>query len=125
MAYGVLGLLPILIAFPVAYFLFRDTDTHPEAPVRSARPGGLTLREALRGWRFWLLFFSFLPVSMALSGPVPNMENMLSKGGMDAATVVMLTPLIGLSAMVGRLAGGWLLDRFWAPAVGFILLSPS
>lgn len=122
-SYVVLGLLPILIAFPIAYFMFRDTDTHPDAPVKATKPGGLSFQQAIRDWRFWLLFVSFLPVSLALSGPVPNMENLLSNSGIDAATIVTLTPLIGFSAIVGRLAGGWLLDRFWAPVVGFILLS--
>lgn len=122
-AYIVLGLMPILIAFPIAYCFFRDTDTHEDAPVRQSNPGGLTLPQALRDWRFWLLLIAFFPISVALSGPVPNMENMLARGGMDAASVVMITPMIGLSAMVGRMAGGWLLDRFWAPAVGFVLLS--
>ncbi len=123
MSYVVLGLLPILIAFPIAWFMFHDTDSHPDAPVKTTLPGGLAFSQAIRSWRFWLLFVAFLPVSVALSGPVPNMENMLKAGGINAATIVSLTPLIGFSALAGRLVGGWLLDRFWAPAVGFILLS--
>ncbi len=30
---------------------------------------------------------------------------------------------IGLSALIGRLVGGWLIDRLWAPGVGLVILS--
>lgn len=124
-AYVGLGLLPLLIAWPVAFALFRDTDTaHPQAATRAAlQPGGLTLRQAFRDWRFWLLAGALLPVSLALGGPVPNMENILTHGGVTPGDVLRLTPLIGLSALTGRIVGGWLLDRFWGPAVGFVILS--
>lgn len=56
-------------------------------------------------------------------GAVPNMEGILRSGQLDPATIAKLTPLIGLSAILGHLRGGWLLDRFWAPASSAILLS--
>ncbi len=124
-AYVGLGLLPLLIAFPVAFVLFRDTDNVQRAGAGGAARahGGLTLRETLREWRFWLIAAALLPISFALGGPVPNMENILKQAGLTPALVLGLTPLIGLSALIGRLAGGWLLDRFWAPGVGFSILS--
>jgi predicted MFS family arabinose efflux permease len=120
--YVALGLLPIVIAWPAAWLLFRDTDTHVDATVRTTTPGGLTFAQTLRQWRFWLLAVALLPISFALSGPVPNLEVILRVGGVGPATILALTPLIGLSALIGRLAGGWLLDRFWAPAVAFVIL---
>ena len=118
-----LGLLPILIALPTAFFLFRDTDTHADAVVRETTPGGLTLRQAFAEWRFWLLALALVPISYALGGPVPNLEVILKGGGVDPGTILTLTPLVGLSSLTGRLAGGWLLDRFWAPAVAFVILA--
>ncbi|SFO02915.1 MFS transporter [Sphingomonas sp. OK281] len=118
-----LGLLPILIAFPVAFFLFRDTDTHPDAVVRTLVPGGFTLGEALREWRFWLIAFALVPISYALAGPVPNLEIILKSGGVAPGTVLALTPLVGLSAIIGRIFGGWLLDRLWAPGISFVILA--
>lgn len=121
-AYVGLGVLPLLIALPAGWLLFRDRDTSASAgPVKV--PGGLTLGETLREWRFWVMAFAVVPVSFALGGPVPNMENILTTAGIPADKLLSLTPLIGLSALLGRIAGGWLLDRFWAPAVGFVLLS--
>jgi MFS family permease len=121
-AYVGLGILPILIALPAAWLLFRDTDTHVDAVVRTTTPGGLSLRQAMREWRFWLLGGALVPISYALSGPVPNLEGILTGAGVAPGQILALTPLVGLSALIGRLAGGWLLDRFWAPAVAFVIL---
>jgi MFS family permease len=123
-AYVGLGLLPLLIAFPVAFFLFFE-----RAGARSARgvlapaAEGLTFGQTARQWRFWLIAFILVPVSFALAGPIPNMENILKTSGFKAANIVGLTSLIGLSALSGRLVGGWLLDRLWAPMVALVILA--
>lgn len=122
-AYIGLGLLPLLIALPMSW-LFLSSQSPEQATGRSpARPGGLTFGQAMRDWRFWLLAIAVLPISIVLGGPVPNMENMLDIAGIDAAVAVTLTPLIGLSALIGRIVGGWLIDKIWAPLVGFVILS--
>lgn len=122
-AYVGLGLLPLLIALPVAFVLFRDTDGDPRKPKESLRAvEGLTFREALGSWKFWVMALAFIPISFALGGPIPNMENILKHGGFPKEQVVHLTPFIGLSALLGRLIGGWLIDRFWAPAVAFFII---
>ncbi len=119
--YVALGLLPLLIALPVGFVFFRDTDAPTTAGV--VQPAsGLTVSETLRNWRFWLIAVAILPVSFALAGPVPNLAKILAGGGISRATILTLTPLVGVSALTGRAIGGWLLDRFWAPAVGFIIL---
>lgn len=119
--YVAIGALPLLIALPVGFFLFRDGEG-PSAGAAARPPTGLTLRETLRDWRFWLIAGAILPVSFALAGPVPNLENILKAAHLSPATILALTPLVGLTALLGRLIGGWLLDRFWAPAVGFVIL---
>lgn len=117
-----LGLLPILVALPTAYFLLRDPDTEGKAATQTHVAGGYTLKEALRQWRFWVLAVVLVPLSYALGGPIPNLEGILRLGGVTPATILTLTPLVGLSSLIGRLVGGWLLDRFWAPAVSFVIL---
>lgn len=123
-AYIGLGLLPLLIAAPVAYFLFRDVDGDPQRQGSAARaePQGLSLAETLRDWRFWLLGGAFILVSFALGGPIPNMENILKTSGFERSQILGMTAFIGLSALSGRLIGGWLIDRFWAPAVALVIL---
>jgi len=131
-AYVIIGLLPILIAFQVAMWAFHDVggrQTHVErralAAQRAARTPGLTFAQTLRDWRFWLLGTAFLPISFAVGGPIPNMENILRTSGFTAADVVSLTQLIGLSVVAGRTLGGWLIDRFWAPGAALFLFAAS
>jgi MFS family permease len=123
-----LGLLPLVIATPVALLLFRDipeqSGSDPVGEARRAAPvEGLTLAETLRDRRFWTMAFGFLIVSFALAGPAPNLEKILTLSGIAPAQVIQLTSLIGLSALSGRLLGGWLVDRFWAPAIAFVILT--
>ena len=53
-----LGLLPLLVAAPVAFVLFRDTEGHT-SPLRTVDEVGMTLRQALRDRRFWTMGFGF------------------------------------------------------------------
>lgn len=119
--YVALGLLPLLIALPAGFFLFRDIDASDDDST-AAPVTGMTLAETLRDWRFWLIAAAIVPISFSLAGPVPNLENILKNSGMTPGRMLELTPLVGLTALLGRLVGGWLLDRFWAPAVGFVIL---
>ena len=132
-AYVATGLLPILVAFPVALAFFREEPKGAaERPDRASRRAaealreasatGLGLSQALRDWRFWLLVVAVTSTGFALGGPTPNMENILSQQGFSPMQVASLTPLIGASVIVGRLMSGWLMDRIWAPAVAFVLL---
>ncbi|CAG1004563.1 L-lactate transporter [Burkholderiales bacterium] len=125
-AYVAVGLLPIVIAFPVAYFAFHDRGPR-QAQAGGATPAsvlaGKTMPEALRDWRFWLLAVAFVLISFAVGGPIPNMENILKVAGFEKQQIVGLVALIGLSVICGRIVGGWLIDRLWAPGVAFVMLS--
>jgi predicted MFS family arabinose efflux permease len=114
----------------VAFLGFRDVHASAAAPVdraaerrarRDATPG-LTLAQAVRSWRFWVLVVAFLPISFAVGGPIPNMENILKLARFSPGDIVTLASYIGLSVIGGRLIGGWLIDRFWAPAVALVLI---
>lgn len=122
-AYVGLGMLPLLIAGPTAYFLFHEEKPTMADGSALLSPGGMSVRATLSDWRFWLMGVGFFLVSLALGGIGPNLEKILTTDGMELSTVLKLTSLIGLSALAGRVIGGWLVDRFWAPAVAFVLLA--
>jgi len=134
MAYLGVGSLPLLIALPVALIFFRDTDDpkvenrvkklRTEFPANKAgNTLGLSLKEALRDYKFWLLAFAFIPISFAVGGPIPNLERILGTKGFNTSDSIVIASFIGYAVLVGRLLGGYLLDRFWAPGVAFVLLS--
>ena len=122
-AYVGLGMLPLLIAAPVAYFLFHEEVPKTADGALPLAPGGMSVRATLTDWRFWLMGIGFFLVSLALGGIGPNLEKILTGNGMALPIVLKLTSLIGLAALAGRIIGGWLVDRFWAPAIAFVLLA--
>lgn len=121
--YAAIGAIPLVLALPIAFAWFREPAGEAAKHLTAAEKlTGLTRGEALKSYRFWTIALAMLIVSFALGGPVPNLEGILKDRGLDAATILSLTPLIGLSAIAGRIVGGLLLDRFWAPAVAFVIL---
>lgn len=118
--FAALGVIPVLI------LLFGRISTTGAAAVTKASQGilpGMTLGQALRDWWFWLLAFVFIPISFAIGGPIPNVELILGSKGFGAEDAVGLASLVGLAVIAGRLVGGFLIDRFWAPGVAFIFLA--
>ncbi len=129
-AYVAIGALPLLISLPIGLLCFRDPGQghidpeHRRAALqlRAARTPGLTVGETFGEWRFWLLAACFIALAFAVGGLIPNMENILKLAAFEHHDIIRLTSLIGLSVIVGRVFGGWLIDRFWAPAVAAVLL---
>jgi MFS family permease len=76
-AYLVVGAMPLLLALPIAYFFFHDAEQVGEnaaqrrasAALRSQATPGLTMRQALRDWRFWCLAIAFMLIAFAVGGP--------------------------------------------------------
>lgn len=120
-AYLVTGALPLVIALPVALLAFKDPGARRVHTLDAPLPG-LTLGEAARDPKFWLIAGGFLLFSFAIAGPLPNLENLLKLKGFTKAEIVSLAPVVGLSVIAGRVAGGFLVDRFWAPGVALVLL---
>ena len=130
MAFVGLGVLPLLVALPIAVALFRDVDD-PKVPqdkkpqhmaVNSGAVVGLSAQQAFQDWRFWLMCLSFVAISFGVGGIIPNLENLLGSKNFERDDAVTLASLIGVSVVVGRLGGGFLIDRIWAPAVAVVML---
>ena len=120
--YMTLALAVLLIALPCTWLLFR---VRPAAAVSSSgsiqTEPGLTFREALRGYRFWLILVSFASISFGIGGTIPNLVPMLNEAGI--ADAAYYASILGGMVIVGRLFAGYLLDRFWAPLVAVALLA--
>jgi MFS family permease len=129
-AYFAIGAMPLVIALPIGIAFFRDPgqgvidprQRRQAAELQASRTPGLTMRQTLGQWRFWLLGSCFVSLAFAVGGLIPNMENILKLADFQHADIIQLTSLIGLTVIVGRILGGWLIDRFWAPAIAAILL---
>jgi len=122
-AYVAIALLPLLVALPVGYFLFREPRPEERpAAVAASVASGLTLKEALRDYRFWILWASIACVAFAYGGAHIHLPEMVKLHGFAPEQAAGVMSMVGVAILAGRLITGWLIDRIWAPAVCFPIL---
>ncbi len=127
-AFPFIALLPLVLALPVAFLFFREPTAEERPPELAvgAREGrqlaGFTLREAVRGYRFWVIFASILLVAFAYGGAHIHLPQMLDAQGIPREQAALVMSALGFSILFGRLFTGFLLDRFWAPVVTLPIL---
>ena len=126
--YVAAGLVPLLIAAPLTFAWIRDplrsSATHEEAAKQLALTG-MNLRQALLGWRFWVMTLAFFCVSGSATGLLANLIPLLADRGYAASAGVSALGVFGIAVVIGRLSVGALVDRFWAPLVGLLFLLPA
>ncbi len=128
--------IAVLALIPVA--LVMRGEALPDAKLRAdgrREPAleGLSLSQALRTRRFWILLAASLLGIVAINGCVSHMTALLIDRGLPMAKATVALSLVGVGAIVGRLMCGWMLDRiqssrvailFYAfPALGVTLLA--
>lgn len=121
-AYQAIGATLLIVAFPVAYFFFRERDAKDVAIHSPAANTGVTLREALSDYRFWAMGIALLFICYGVGGLITNLVPMLTDKGLPIDYAVGQAGLVGIMVIVGRLVVGYLIDRVWAPAVACVFL---
>jgi MFS family permease len=129
-----LGVLYVLIALPLAFFV-KDS---PEAARGAPRPPQAPIRPVLRKPAFYLLAIGSMCSIGAVGGTILNLKLFLVLDrGFSQAKVAQLLFLVLAASVVGRLIMGWAADRFTkkyvmvviyllvAAAVPILLLSTS
>ncbi|MDB5605659.1 MAG: major facilitator superfamily 1 [Bradyrhizobium sp.] len=114
-AYFALGALLFLVGFPSVALFVRDPPR--QAITRVGYSEGLTLKEAVRGYRFWFASIAMMLVAAAVNGTIAHIVPILSDRGISADTATTAVGAAGLSLIVGRMLSGLALDRFYGPYV--------
>lgn len=120
-----IALLPLAIALPLAWLFFLPNDKRSEGRGESAPTSGLTTAQAVRTYRFWVLLGSVLAMYLGIAGIIPNLIPALTDKGIAREAAAGAASAFGFSVIVGRVTVGWLIDRFWAPAVAALILTPA
>ena len=68
-----------------------------------------------------MLFLS----SVAINGAVTHLAALLTDRGVPGGMAALAASVMGLTSFLGRLLTGLLLDRFFGPHVGFVLISSA
>jgi predicted MFS family arabinose efflux permease len=124
-AYVALGALTFAVAFPSVALLIREPEESiKKGGANTSTRTGLSVAESLRSSSFWLIAASVLLVVTTINGIVGHLVPMLTDRGLNVGQATATLSAVGISTIAGRLAAGYLLDRFFAPyvAAGLFLL---
>jgi MFS family permease len=122
LGYVGIGLLPLVLSLPLSFFLLKPPPVRAAATKRPEAETGLSLREAVRGFRFWVLGVSFFLASFATGGITAHLVPMMTDRGYDLKTAAWIAGTQGLAVIAGRAVTGYLLDKLWAPALAAVVL---
>ena len=129
MQYVIGTVFMIIVFIPLLMLIFGKTDLDPPIKKNTYQSRGklhlpgVTLLEATREWRFWMLGFVFIVISFAITGVIPNIEQILLSKDYSIVEAVGLASLTGFAIIGGRIIGGFLIDKYWAPGVAFVFLA--
>ena len=126
-AYVALGIICALVVTPLVFIWFRGATDRPRRSERAGLPtgpaavlSGMALRQGASSPAFLKLAAAVLVFGMAGSGMTANGVPILRAQGFDGTTAAALAGLIGIGSIIGRLGGGFLLDRFDAKKVAAV-----
>ena len=125
--YLVLAAIALVLGLPAVLALMPRNATTRGAP--AAAPLG---RDYLRNRDFWLLVAANFCVGIATASAIGQLSPMLQERGLSPASAALGISSFAVGQFIGKLGGGWLLDRYdprlvaallnALPTIGFVLL---
>ena len=120
-AYIGLGLLPLLVGFPMVLLFIRPTAR--PAPLQTAREtdiaiSGLSVQEALRRPTLWLICIIIFLSCVANNGVLVHLAAMLTDRGLTVNLATGLLSTVAVATSLGQCASGFLLDKINSPRIG-------
>ena len=117
-AFVALGALVLAIGLPLAF----QVRLSPGAERRTAPAWEHSTGDGIRSRIFWIIVTVLFCASISQNGAIAHLSALLTDRGISPAGAAFAASAMGGSILAGRLIAGALLDRFFAPRVGFSLL---
>jgi len=118
-----LALIPLILVLPFVIVWFHapeNADDLSDDHTGAEEQDGFA--KILTDWRFWVIAIAYLPIGFAVPGLITNMELILGTSGGSERVVVIAAGLFGVFVIIGRIIGGYLLDKFNPSLVGATLI---
>ncbi|WP_223839245.1 MFS transporter [Nocardiopsis deserti] len=133
MAYGLMALISVLVSVTMVTLFVRARaerhvrgrlvqETRVEGRDVSLELPGLTVGEAFRTRQFWAIALGLGLVGVVVYGLQVHLVPMMTDRGLSAGQAATLLVVFGLASLVGRVAGGLILDRVHACVIGPIVM---
>jgi len=117
-AYLGLGLIPLVVAFPLVFILLRGERPLPTASHQEPVPFGLSVAQALRQPGLWLIFAAIFLSCFANNGLLVHLAPLLTDRGISLGIATAALSTVAIATTLGQFASGFLLDRMDTPRVG-------
>ncbi|MEI6640844.1 MAG: MFS transporter [Novosphingobium sp.] len=118
-ALAAVAMLPLVLSLPVAWLWLPSEPVRPS--LAPAQPT-VSIRSAVLSLRFVVLAISILSGYLAVSGVLTSLVPAFTDRGLSPARAAVIAGTVGLAMIPGRVLIGILIDRYWAPAVGCVIL---
>ncbi len=119
--FATLAFIVLVVGLSAVLALMKERpQVRPRSTVASRGLG-----KNFRSPSFWLVSLSIAAASVPLGGFLMHLASMLAVKNIPIATATSLLMLYAISIMLGRVGGGFLIDRLWDGGVAFFLLGLS
>lgn len=133
MAYVLTGAIWLAVVLPLVFFGFfgatdkvRTKTAKQQADSPPAVLTGLEARESLQSFKFAKVATAAAIISMCSVAMTVNLVPIFSEDGIDRETGAWIAGVTGISGIVGKLAGGYMIDRLNAGrVVGIMTAMPA
>jgi MFS family permease len=115
------GAIIAAIGVPIVAFCVRQAHGHDVQAGQDVP--GRSISDALRSRAYWTLLVVVFGMTLALNGVIVHLSALLIDRGLPVAYAVTVMSALGAGSLAGRLITGWLLDKFAAIPVSFVLLA--
>lgn len=119
--YAILGAAPLLIALPLVALFVKERAGSRAVDIAQTL-GGMEVSAALRVRTFWILVVTLLLTAMSTTGTVTHFTALVSDKGVNSSQAAIGASIVGACGIIGRFVTGWMLDRYFGPRVGMVLL---
>jgi MFS family permease len=137
--YGASALVALVLGIVAHRLMFRNLPDQKyfaaDVQASASAEAGLTLREAMRGYRFWLLAVVMFVMSGAILGGFVHIAPFASDRGLGRTVGAEAAGLVGAGLAIARVGLGVVLDRVFGPfvacaaflvgALGFVIFVTS
>jgi sugar phosphate permease len=124
--------LTTLVGLPIALALIGSDHEQPAPRIGNVRrdrggntSGDVSLRQALRGPRFWLLALALAAVNIPGAGVIAQLAPLLVDRGLSQEAAALVMSIYAAGVLSGRLVTGFSLDRLPTSAVAIMTLIPA
>jgi MFS family permease len=119
-AYLSLGGLALVVGLPLTWrYIHERAPVHHDSP--APLDSGPTWQQGARSFPFLIIVAVLFVNSVAMNGTVTHLVALLTDRGITARGAALSASLLGGSSLLGRLAVGWVLDRYFGARVAFVV----